>query len=89
MTGKSKVEVYFTSINAGASHAYVYLDIYRDGTRVARKTVANKQETGGIWSGIDISALPSGNYKVLINVYFHTTDYHAVVNATFNKVRCV
>lgn len=90
LTGKTKVEAYFTSINMNTSESgYVYLDVYRDGVRVARRTVAHNAKFSNAWFSLDISALPNnGDYIIKINAYHHHKDYNTPLNATFTQVRC-
>lgn len=90
LTGKTKVEAYFTSMKMNSSQSgYIYLDVYRDGVRVARKTVAHNGSFSNVWSSLDISALPNnGDYIIKINAYHHHKDYNTITNATFTQVRC-
>ena len=89
LTGKTTLQAYFTTVNAGKSRGYIYLDVYRDGTRVARKTVANNTTFSNAWSSLDISTLPSnGDYIVKINAYYHSSAENYLINATFSQVRC-
>ena len=90
LTGKTKVEAYFTSIKTNSSQSgYIYLDVYRDGVRVARKTVAHNGSFSNVWSSLDISALPNnGDYIIKINAYHYHDDYNTITNATFTQVRC-
>jgi hypothetical protein len=89
LTGKTTLQAYFTTVNAGKSKGYIYLDVYRDGTRVARKTVANNTTFSNAWSSLDISTLPSnGDYIVKINAYYHSSAENYLINATFTQVRC-
>ena len=90
LTGKTTLQAYFTTVNAGKSRGYIYLDVYRDGTRVARKTVANNTTFSNAWSSLDISTLPSnGDYIVKINAYYHSSSENYLINATFSQVRCI
>ena len=89
LTGKTTLQAYFTAANAETTYGGVYLDVYRDGTRVARKTVVTNSKLANAWSNLDISTLPSNSdYIVKINAYYHNSSLNRMVNATFTQVRC-